>query len=139
MDRLCRQLSDLPYLCLSMYSGVQHILCFFVLFVFVLCFMYTMLPISLYFPFVFAPSVFFNVYLRTVLQCTGITTFHICGLITCNYLQIHTNMHLKWNNSHCLLYSKLWSIIFMYFIFDNMHFLHWIVQFAILCGFISLK
>ena len=48
----------LRYLCVLAYSGVQHILCcVFVLFVFVL-------PFSLDCPFLFASSVFSNVYLQ---------------------------------------------------------------------------
>jgi len=44
------------------HSGVQHILCcVFALFVFVLCLVYAMLPVSLYCPFFIAPSVFSNV------------------------------------------------------------------------------
>ena len=36
------------YLCLFTYNGVKHILCcVFVLFVFVLCFVYPVLPVSL--------------------------------------------------------------------------------------------
>ena len=47
------------------HCGVQHILCyFFVLVVFVLCFVYPMLPVSLDCPFSIAPSVFSNVYLN---------------------------------------------------------------------------
>jgi len=41
-------MSNLRYLCLFSYSGVQHILCcIFVLFVFVLCLLYHILPVSL--------------------------------------------------------------------------------------------
>ena len=40
------------------------VLCFFVLFVFILCFVYPMLPVSRECPFVTAPSVFSNVYLQ---------------------------------------------------------------------------
>jgi Flp pilus assembly protein TadB len=41
-------MSYLQYLCLFAYSGVLHILyCVFVLFVFVLCLVYPMLPVSL--------------------------------------------------------------------------------------------
>jgi hypothetical protein len=53
-------MSYLRYLCLFVYSGVQHILCcVFVLFFFVLL---PMLPVCLDCPFVTAPSVFTNVY-----------------------------------------------------------------------------
>jgi hypothetical protein len=38
----------------------------FVLFVFVLCFVYPMLPVSLDCPFVIVPSVFFNIYLAVM-------------------------------------------------------------------------
>jgi len=49
----------LRYLCLFSHSGVQHILCF--------CFVfrrlvYPMLPVSLDYPSLIAPSVFFIVY-----------------------------------------------------------------------------
>ena len=54
----------LSYLCLFAHSGVQHILCsVFVLFVFVLCLVYPMLPVSLECPFLIAPLVLSNVYL----------------------------------------------------------------------------
>jgi hypothetical protein len=56
-------MSYLRYLCLFVYSGIQHILCC-VLFVFVLCFMYSMLPVSLDCPFLIALSVFSNIYLQ---------------------------------------------------------------------------
>ena len=59
-------MSYLRYLCLFAYCGVQHILCcIFVLFYFVLCLVYPMLPVSLDCPFLIAPSVFSNVYLET--------------------------------------------------------------------------
>jgi hypothetical protein len=53
------------YLCLFVYIGVQHIimLCFCFVCLFVLCLVYPMLPVSLDYPFVSAPSVFSNVYL----------------------------------------------------------------------------
>ena len=52
-------MSYLPYLCLFVYSGVQHILCF--------CFVclrlvYLMLPVSLDCPLLIVLSVFSNVY-----------------------------------------------------------------------------
>jgi len=52
------------YLCLLTYSGVQHILCFAFVFVF-LRRVYPMLPVSLDCSFMIAPSVFSNVYLIT--------------------------------------------------------------------------
>ena len=52
------------YLCLLTYTGVQHILCFAFVFVF-LRRVYSMLPVSLDCPFMIAPSVFSNVYLIT--------------------------------------------------------------------------
>jgi hypothetical protein len=59
--------SILRYLCLFVYGGVKHniytVLCFFVLFVFVLCFVYAISPVSLNCSFLIAPSVFSNVYL----------------------------------------------------------------------------
>jgi hypothetical protein len=55
--------SYLRYLCVSAYSGVRHIVfCVFVLFVFVLCLVYPVLPVSLDCPFLIAPSVISNVY-----------------------------------------------------------------------------
>jgi hypothetical protein len=58
--------SSLLYLCFFAHSGVQLILCccVFVLFVFVLCIVYPMLPVSLDYPFFIALSVFSNVYLK---------------------------------------------------------------------------
>jgi len=51
----------MSYLCLFTYSGVKDILCcVFVLFVLILCFVYPMLPVSLDFPFLIAPSVSSN-------------------------------------------------------------------------------
>ena len=56
-------MSYLHYLCFWACSGVQHILCcVFVLFVFVLCLMYPMLPISLDCNYFYFPSVFSNVF-----------------------------------------------------------------------------
>ena len=55
----------MSYLCLFVHSGVPHILCcvfVFILFVFVLCLVYTLLPDSLDCPFFIDPSVFSNVY-----------------------------------------------------------------------------
>ena len=40
-------MSFLRYLCALAHSGVQHILCCVFLFLFVLCFVYPMLPVSL--------------------------------------------------------------------------------------------
>jgi hypothetical protein len=58
------------YLCLLPYSGVQHILCCVLVFIFfVLCLVYPLLPVSLDCSFWIAPSVFSNVYLSCVL-CT---------------------------------------------------------------------
>ena len=57
-------MSYLRYLCLFSYSGVQHILCsVFVIFAFVLRLVYQLLPVSLDYPFLIAPSVFSDVYL----------------------------------------------------------------------------
>ena len=53
-------MSYLRHLCF--FSGVQHMFCVFVLFVFVLCLVYPMLPISLDCNFFISPSVFSNVY-----------------------------------------------------------------------------
>jgi hypothetical protein len=80
-------MSYLPYLCLFVYSGVQHLLCcVIVLFFFILCvlccqflwivpisiapsvFSYVYLSISLDCPFLIAPSVFSNVYLSVSLD-----------------------------------------------------------------------
>jgi hypothetical protein len=58
-------MSYLHYLCLFVYSGVQHILLcvfVFVLFVFVLCLVYPMLLVSLDCSFVIAPLVFSSIY-----------------------------------------------------------------------------
>jgi hypothetical protein len=55
-------MSYIRYLCLFVYSDVQHIsLC--CVFVFFFRLVYTMLPVSLDCPFLIAPSVFSNVYL----------------------------------------------------------------------------
>ena len=57
-------MSDLRYLSLLAYSGVQYILCCnFFPSLFVLCFLYPMLPVSPDCPFLVAPSVFSIVYL----------------------------------------------------------------------------
>ena len=57
-------MSYLCNLCALTYGGVQRILrCVFVLFVFVLSLVYTMLPVSLNCPFLIATSVFSNVHL----------------------------------------------------------------------------
>jgi hypothetical protein len=54
-------MSCLHYLCLFMYSAVQHILC--CVFIVFLRLVYPMLPFSLDFPLLIAPSVFSNVFL----------------------------------------------------------------------------
>jgi hypothetical protein len=51
----------LRYLCLFVYSGVQHILCCVFCFVFIRI-VYPMLSVSLDCPFLIAPSVFSNVF-----------------------------------------------------------------------------
>jgi hypothetical protein len=56
-------MSYLRYLCLFAHSGIQHILCSFLFFR--LRLVYPMLPVSLGYPFFFAPSAFSNVYLQT--------------------------------------------------------------------------
>ena len=65
--RVTHVLFMLTYLCLFAYSGVQHILCcVFVLFVFVLwnqCCLFLWVVL-----FLFAPSVFSNVYFRVMCQ-----------------------------------------------------------------------
>jgi len=56
-------MSCLRYLCLFAHSGVQHILCC----VFVLLrLVYIMLPVSLDYPFLIAPSVISNIYLTVL-------------------------------------------------------------------------
>ena len=52
-------MSYLRYLCLFAHSGVQHMLCFSFV---ILRLVYYMLPVSLDFPFLMAPSVFSNGY-----------------------------------------------------------------------------
>jgi hypothetical protein len=56
-------MSYLRYLCLFVYSGVQHIWCCVFCFVFIRI-VYPMLPVSLDFPFLIAPSVFLYVYFQ---------------------------------------------------------------------------
>jgi hypothetical protein len=53
-------MSYLRYLCLLPHNDVQHMLCC----VFVLGFVFAMLPVSLDCPLLIAPSVFSNVYLQ---------------------------------------------------------------------------
>jgi hypothetical protein len=55
-------MSYLPYLCLfAIVVANTYCVVFFVLFVFVLCCVYPMLPVSLDCPFLIAPSIFSNV------------------------------------------------------------------------------
>ena len=62
-------MSYLRYLCLLVYRGVQHILCCVsALFVFFLCLVYPMLPVSLDCPFLIASSL----YLTFITQNTTI-------------------------------------------------------------------
>ena len=56
----------LTYVCVFAQSGVQHILCCVFLYLFVLCFVYPMLPVSLDYPLFIAPSVFSDVYLNVL-------------------------------------------------------------------------
>jgi hypothetical protein len=61
-------MSYLHYLCLFAYNGVQHILCcVFALLFFAL--LPSMLPVSLDCPFLIAPSVFSNVYVKVACKC----------------------------------------------------------------------
>jgi len=71
-------MSYLHYLCLFVYSGVQHIMCcIFALFHPV----YPMLPVSLECPFLIATSIFSNVYF--FLHITkNLTSFYLLMLIT---------------------------------------------------------
>ena len=65
-------------MCVFAHSGVQHILCcVFCLFLFVLCFVYPMLLVSLDYPFFIAPSVFSGVYLTAVNFPSLINWFHL--------------------------------------------------------------
>jgi len=58
-------MSYLHYLCLFVYSGVQHILCCVCLRL-----VYSMLPVSLDCPFLIGPSVFSNIYfIRSYIEC----------------------------------------------------------------------
>ena len=59
-------MSYLRYFCLFVYSGVQHILrCVFVLFfIFVLCTLHCMLPVSLGCPYLVVPLECSNVYIN---------------------------------------------------------------------------
>jgi len=54
-------MSYLGYLGLFTYSGIQHILCCVFCLV-CLRLVYPMLPVSLYCPFLIAPSIFYNIY-----------------------------------------------------------------------------
>jgi hypothetical protein len=64
-------MSYLRYSCLFAYSGVRHILCY--VFVF-LRLVYHMLPVSLDFLFLIAPSVFSNVYSQCKRKSAGSMT-----------------------------------------------------------------
>jgi len=67
----CFSTSYVPFGSTWVFGGVRvahpfsFLCCVFVLFVFVLCPVYPMLPVSLDCPFLIAPSVFSNVYLQT--------------------------------------------------------------------------
>ena len=61
---------------------------FFALFVFVLCLVYPMLPVSMNCPFLIAPPVFFNVYLSLHVRCRNITNNIY------DFLSIANNGHL---------------------------------------------
>ena len=81
------------YTQLFVHSGVQHIMCcvvlfvFFVWFVFVLCLVFPMLSVSLVCAFLIAPSVFSNVYLfglsSSCVLCTQCFQFHwfVCSCL----------------------------------------------------------
>jgi hypothetical protein len=75
-------MSYLRYLCLFTHSGVQHLLYFLVLFVFVLWFVYPMLSVSLDCSFLIAPSVFSNVYVNAYRMEV------LCGATTA-YVNVH--------------------------------------------------
>jgi len=77
-------MSYLCYLCLFVLSGVQHILCYvFALFFssctlwcqFLWIVLYSMVPVSLDYPFFIVPSVFSNIYLQN--QFSILTVQHL--------------------------------------------------------------
>ena len=64
-------MSCLRYLCLFVHSDVQHILRFVFVFVF-----FVLLPVSLDFPFLIAPSVFSNVFFFTSTHTSRFSTLY---------------------------------------------------------------
>jgi hypothetical protein len=116
-------MSYLRYLCFYAYSGVQRILwcgfyCF-VLFVFVLCLVYPMLPVSLDCPFLIATSVFSNVYIQynpfIVLFCLSSS----CVLCTqcCQFLWIvHFWLPLRYSLTFIYNIILLLSLICLFII-----------------------
>ena len=67
-------MSYLRYLCLFVYSGVQHIWCCVFCFVFIRI-VYPMLSVSLDCPFLIAPSVFSNVFSNNIFSESHLNQF----------------------------------------------------------------
>ena len=86
-------MSYLLYLCLFAHSGVQHLLCF----VFHRL-VYPMLPVSLNCPFLFALSVFSNVYFLLVYEEIIFSNILKYNYMTCNIVFLIKNLtHDEWN------------------------------------------
>jgi len=99
-------MSYLRYLCLFAYSGVTHILGFFVLCFFV--FVYPVLPFSLDCPFLLAPSVFSNVYfdctLTRIHQFTTVARNFQVKLVSISIISFHAKLY---GNKYYLVALKL--------------------------------
>jgi hypothetical protein len=98
----------LRYLCWFVYSGAQRILCFvFVLFVFVLCFVCLMLPVSLYCPLLITPSVLCNVYSNRILRIQWWIYFQHTKFIWVANLQERFNTLDRWAVYVC---NRKWNV-----------------------------
>ena len=87
---VCKLVSYLRYLCsLRIVVSNTYYVVSFVLFVFVLCFVYLMLQVSLDFPFLISPSVFSNIYLHNYYLLNVIsfsfTTFNYFNIFQCSF------------------------------------------------------
>ena len=98
-------MSYLRYLFFFAHSGVQHILCcVFVLFFFVLCTLCCQFLWIVHFHFLFAPSVFFNVYLD--FECTWRRLFQkrfVCTKFDIYvFIKISNHIIIPWKKPTCL-------------------------------------
>ena len=91
------------------------------LFVFVLCLVYPMLPVSLDCPFLISPSVFSNVYL-SCLSSSCVLCTQCCQFLWIVY-SVFSNVYLFCLSSSCVLCTQCCQFLWIvYSVFSNVYF-----------------